>query len=154
VTPVAPEPLADLIARLDDAEHALVALGIPRCPACTLLPTSLAAVAAARPDLPLGIALLATPGDWAAREELLWPRGIHVSRSSVPALTLLERGRAVASRTGGAPAHVIDAWLAERLGPAARPVPPGETAEERAALGALAARRAQQTVVKSRRAAD
>jgi hypothetical protein len=151
---ITPEPLATLIARMDPHEHALVVLGIPRCPACMLMPTSLAAVAAARPGLPVGMALLATPEDWASREGLLWPRGIRVSRSSVPALVLLAHGQAVATRMGGAPAHVIDAWLAGHLGPAERPLPAVETPEERAALGALAERRAQQTVVKTRGIVD
>jgi len=147
---VLPEPLPGLISRVADADHALVGLGIPRCPACMLLPASLGAVAAARPTLVVGLALFERPEDWDLREELLWPRGIRVSRSSVPVLALLHRGEAVATRMGGAPAHLLDRWLAVHLGPASRPVPEGTTPAEAATLDAMAARRAQQTVVKGR----
>lgn len=149
-TDVHPEPLRELIARIADADRALVGLGIPRCPACMLLPASLGAVAAARPDLVVGLALFERPQDWDLREELLWPRGIRVSRSSVPVLALLSRGQAVATRMGGAPAHLLDRWLAEHLGAATSPVPEGTTASEAATLDAMSARRAQQTVVKGR----
>lgn len=144
------EPLRDLVARVADADHALIALGIPRCPACMLLPASLSAVAAARPGLPVGIALFERPEDWDLREELLWPRGIRVSRSSVPVLALLRSGEAVATRIGGAPAHLIDRWLDPHLGPAAIPVPEGPTEAEIGTLDAMSRRRAQQTVVKGR----
>jgi hypothetical protein len=147
---IRPEPLPALIARVAEADHALVGLGIPRCPACMLLPASLGTLAAARPDLVIGLALFERPEDWEQREELLWPRGIRVSRSSVPVLALMHRGQAVATRMGGAPAHLLDRWLAEHLGPATTPVPEGATAAETATLDAMAARRAQQTVVKGR----
>ncbi|MFN8121116.1 MAG: hypothetical protein U0237_01670 [Thermoleophilia bacterium] len=150
VPPVRPEPLRELIARVADAEHALVALGIPRCPACMLLPASLTAVAGARPGLPVGIALFERPEDWELREELLWPRGIRVSRSSVPVLALMRSGEAVATRMGGAPAHMIDRWLDPHLGPAAHPVPEAPTEAEAGALEAMSRRRAQQTIVKGR----
>lgn len=148
--PVRPEPLAELIDRVAGAPHALVALGIPRCPACMLLPASLSAIAAARPGLPIGIALFERPDDWELREALLWPRGIRVSRSSVPVLALLRDGEAVATRMGGAPAHMIDRWLEPHLGPAAHPLPDGPTEAETGTLDAMARRRAQQTVVKAR----
>jgi len=147
---VGPEPLRALMARVADAPEALVAFGIPRCPACMLLPASLAAVSAARPGLAVGIALLERPEDWALREELLWPRGIRVSRSSVPVLAVLRSGDAVATRMGGAPAHMIDRWLEPHLGRAARPVTEGPTPAEAGMLEAIAGRRAQQTVVKAR----
>jgi thioredoxin-like negative regulator of GroEL len=147
---LAAEPLGELIARLDRAPVALIALGIPRCPACEVLPASLAAVAAARPGLVVGHAVLATPGDWALRDELLWPRGVTVSRSSVPALALLRHGRAVARRAGGGPASAIDAWLAGELGPAERPIPAGPTEAERAAIACTAPRRAQRAAARGR----
>ena len=144
------EPLADLVARLDRASVALIALGIPRCPACQVLPVTLAAVAAARPGLAVGHAVLASAEDWALRDELLWPRGIRVSRSSVPALALLRDGRAVARRAGGGPASSIDAWLAGELGPAERPLPEGPTAAERVAIASTAPRRAQRVAARGR----
>lgn len=140
---IAPEPLAALVARLDGEPRALIALGIPRCPACRLLPASLGALAAARPGLAVGLALLDGPEDWALRETLLWPRGIRVSRGSVPALALLREGRAVAARPGGGPAHVIDGWLETLLGPAARSLAPALTRAEERALAQTAPRRAQ-----------
>jgi thioredoxin-like negative regulator of GroEL len=144
------EPLADLVARLDRAPVALIALGIPRCPACHVLPVTLAAVAAARPGLAVGHAVLAAPEDWALRDELLWPRGVTVSRSSVPALALLRDGRAVARRAGGGPASAIDAWLAGELGPAERPLSAGPTEAERAAIARTAPRRAQRAAARGR----
>lgn len=147
---IEPEPLPDLVRRIEDAEHAFIGLGIPRCPACMLLPASLGAISEARPGLTVGLALFREAADWDLREELLWPRGIRVSRSSVPVLAVLHRGTAVATRIGGAPAHMLDRWLDEHLGPAARPVTDTTTESERATLDAMAARRAQQTVVKGR----
>jgi hypothetical protein len=150
VSTVEPEPLGPLLARLDRAEWALLGLGMPRCPACDLLPASLAAVAAARPGLEVGITLFAAPDDWAERETVLWPRGISVSRASVPALVVLHRGEVVSTRQGSAPAHVLDAWLGELIGPAALPVPPGPTPDEEALLAASAPRRVQHLQVKGR----
>lgn len=144
------ETLPDLLARLDRAPLALLALGIPRCPACDLLPVTLSALVDARPGLETGVAILATPEDWAARETLLWPRGIRVSRASVPALVVLRHGEVVATRQGGAPAHALDVWLTEIAGPAETPVPPGPTPAERAALAGSAARRVQIQGVKTR----
>lgn len=140
---IRPEPLPELLGRLCEASEALLALAIPRCPACELLPATLAAVARSRPRLAVGIAILASPADWAARERLLWPRGIRVSRASVPALTILRDGRAVARRDGSAPARDLDRWLEEFLGPADVPIVEQPTAEERAALARTGARRAQ-----------
>ena len=53
------------------------------------------------PGLTIAIGEFATLG---APGELFWPRGIHVSRSSVPALALLADAEAVTSRPGGGPA--------------------------------------------------
>ena len=128
-------PLA--LERASAAPRALLALGMPGCAACLLLPASLAEVARARPGLTIAIGEFATVEDWALRERLLWPRGIHVSRASVPAMALLEGGEVVATRPGGGPAAVIDAWLAERLGPAAHPVPEGLAPGEAEALEGL-----------------
>ena len=133
------------------ARHGLLALGIPGCSACMLLPASLAEIQRARPDLTIAIAEFATPEDWLDRERLLWPRGIHVSRSSVPALALLADGVAIASRPGGGPAEVIDRWLESRLGPAAHPLTAGgPTPGELAALDSLSGRIAYQRAVKTR----
>ena len=150
IRPLQAEPLAELVARLDRAPLALIALGIPRCPACQVLPVTLAAVAAARPGLAVGHAVLAGPGDWALRDELLWPRGIRVSRSSVPALALLRDGRAVARRAGGGPAAAIDAWLEAELGPAELPLPEAPSEAERAAVACTAPRRAQRAAHRGR----
>jgi hypothetical protein len=150
VETIAPEPLGPLLARLDAAPWAVLALGIPRCPACDLLPATLGALAAARPGLAVGIGILATPEDWAQREALLWPRGIRVSRASVPALFVLREGRLAASRQGGAPAHALDVWLAGLAGPAETPVPPGPTALERESLARSAPRRVQHQQARSR----
>ncbi|MDX6646223.1 MAG: hypothetical protein QOK40_1950 [Miltoncostaeaceae bacterium] len=147
---VAAEPLADALARLDAAPAGLLALGIPRCPACQLLPATLDAIAAARPGLAIALVVLATPADWALRETLLWPRGVRVSRSSVPVLALLRGGRALASRAGSAPAHLLDAWVAVTLGPPERPLPAGLTAGEQAALAGTGARRAQRLRIRER----
>ena len=145
-----PEPLEPLLARLEGTEQALLGLGIPRCPACRLLPATLSALRAARPALAVGIHLFAGPEDWLARESALWPRGIRVSRSSVPVLVLLRGGEVVAQRPGSAPAHVLDAWLTEALGPAQRPLAASLTPGEEATLDAMAARRGQHDQIRSR----
>ena len=119
---VTASPLRDALARADAAPCALLALGIPLCPSCELLEASLAAVARSRPGLAVEIAALATAQEWADREELLWPRGIHVSRASVPVLVLLRDGAVVATRQGGGPSGAIDAWLAGLIGPAGLPL--------------------------------
>jgi hypothetical protein len=147
---LAPEPLPQLLARLEGEETALLALGIPRCPACRLLPATLAALRRARPSLAVGYALLAGPEEWELRERLLWPRGIRVSRGSVPVLVALRRGRALAQRPGSAPAHVLDGWLTEALGPPEVRLEAAPTDEERAALVEMAARRAQHEAVRGR----
>ncbi|MGI9538869.1 MAG: hypothetical protein ACR2N6_01825 [Miltoncostaeaceae bacterium] len=146
--PMSPEPLEGLITRLADAPLALVGLGIPRCPASELLAASLPAVEASRPGLSVGFALM-EGDDWSLRETLLWPRGIRVSRSSVPALSLLRGGSARAHRPGGGPAERIDSWLREVLGPPELPLEPGLTARERAALAEDPRRRAQHVAVKN-----
>jgi thioredoxin-like negative regulator of GroEL len=147
---VAPEPLADAVARLEAAPVALLALGMPRCSACQLLPATLEAIAGARPELEIALVMLATPADWRLREPLLWPRGVRVSPSSVPALALLREGRAVASRAGSGPAHVLDAWIAETLGPPGRPLAADLTEAERAALERTGPRRAQRLAIRGR----
>ena len=149
-TRVAAEPLGPLLARLERARWALLALGMPRCPACDLLPATLAALAGSRPGLAVGISLFAGPEDWAQREELLWPRGIRVSRSSVPALVVLRRGAVLATRQGGAPAHLLDAWLTGLMGPPERPLPPEPTEGEREILEASAGRRVQHLRLRER----
>lgn len=142
-------PIADALSVVARAPHGLLALGIPGCAACMLLPASLAEISRARPGLTIAIGEFATVQDWALREELLWPRGIHVSRSSVPALALLADGETIASRPGGGPAAAIDAWLAAVLGPAAHPLGDDPTAGEQAALDALGPRIAHHRSVKS-----
>jgi hypothetical protein len=140
-----PEAL-ELVSR---APLGLLALGIPGCGACMLLPASLAEIRRARPGLTVAIGEFASPEDWRERERLLWPRGIHVSRSSVPALALLAGGVVVASRPGAGPAAAIDRWLEGELGPAARPPRRGAaTPGELAALDALAGRIAHQRRLK------
>jgi hypothetical protein len=148
-----PRPVPDALELVAAAPRGLLALGIPGCGACLLLAASLAEVQRARPDLAVAIGEFATPADWRERERLLWPRGIHVSRSSVPALALLVDGEVVASRPGGGPAEAIDRWLEPIIGPADRPLGGGATPGELAALDALAGRIAHQRRVK-RRGAD
>ena len=147
---VTAEPLAEAVARLDAAPAGLLALGMPRCSACQLLPATLEAIAAVRPGLEIALVMLATPADWRLREPLLWPRGVRVSPSSVPVLALLREGRAIASRAGSGPAHVLDAWIAETLGPPARPLADGLTEAERAALERTGPRRAQRMAIRER----
>jgi len=146
--PLSSEPLRPLVERLAGEPRALLGLGIPRCPASELLAASLAEIAWARPSTPVGYALLAGPEDWALREEVLWPRDIQVSRSSVPSLCLMREGHAAARRLGGGPAAAIDAWLCELLGPAERELAGEVTERERRALSRHAARSAQHVSVK------
>ncbi len=120
--PVHPEPLASAISRVDIAGWALLAVGRPACPACELLEASLGVVAAARPDLVVASTELASPEDWSARETVLWPRGIRVSRASMPTLVLLRDGVAVDHRHAGGPAAAVDTWLATHLGPGTTPL--------------------------------
>jgi hypothetical protein len=130
--------LEEGLAAADAAGTALVALGMPSCPSCELLDAALATIGRSRSGLWVGIATLATPEDWAARERLLWPRGIHVSRASVPALVVLRDGEVLAMRQGGGPASAIDAWLTAVLGPPDLPLEPGITGDEAARLDSLA----------------
>jgi thioredoxin-like negative regulator of GroEL len=94
----------------------------------------------------------ASPDDWRERERLLWPRGIHVSRSSVPVLVALAGGRVLGTRAAGGPAHGIDRWLDPLLGPAEHPLAPGPTPAEAEALDDLAGLIAGQRMVKHRHA--
>ena len=117
-----------------------------------LLPASLAEIARVRPGLVVAIGEFASIDDWRWREELLWPRGIRVSRSSVPALALLVGGgEVVATRPGGGPAMVIDRWLEPSLGPAAQPLGDEPTPAELAALEAAIVVIARHRAVKSSR---
>jgi len=150
--PVVPVlPPEEALALVAAAPRAVLGLTMPMCSACMLLPASLAEVGRARPDVTVAIAELASPADWEARERLLWPRGIHVSRASVPAMALLVDGEVVARRQGGGPAGAIDAWLAAHLGPAARPLGPDPTPAELAALDAIGDHLAGQRAAKSMR---
>ncbi|MEQ8833515.1 MAG: hypothetical protein RIB67_03615 [Miltoncostaeaceae bacterium] len=148
----APIPVPDALAAAVDAPVALLGLGMPRCGACLLLPASLAEVVRVRPGLTAVMGEFRDLADWRLREELLWPRGIHVSRSSVPAMALLRAGEVVATRSGGGPAHVIDAWLTPHLGPAAHALPEAPTPAEHAAFAEAGPRIAQQRAVKRERA--
>ena len=58
-------------------------------------------------------------------------------------------GRALA-RAGSAPAHLLDVWVAEALGPPEQPLKPGLTPFERAALAATGSRRAQRLRIRER----
>lgn len=148
VRPLEPLPLLDAVRRVDGAQTALLALGIPRCGACEVLPASLGVIAAARPDLTVAYGLLSSAEEWAARADLLWPRGIRVARASVPAMALLVDGSAVARRYAGGPARAIDDWLEAFLGPADAP-PGAEPADlELEALESTTLRRARQILVK------
>lgn len=147
-----PRSVAEALAGVAEAPRGLLALGMPGCAACMLLPASLAEIRRVRPDLTVAIGEFATLEDWAQREELLWPRGIHVSRSSVPALALLAQGEVIATRPGGGPAFAIDRWLEGPLGPAAQPLGSAPTEGELAALDALAGVIARHRGVKRQRA--
>ena len=101
-------PPDEALALVEAAPRAVLGLTMPLCSACMLLPASLAEVRRARPDVTVAIAELASPADWEARERLLWPRGIHVSRASVPAMALLVDGAVIARRQGDARARAGD----------------------------------------------
>lgn len=147
--PPQPQPVEAALAAVSAAPLGLLGLTMPLCGACVLLPASLAEVRRARPGLAVAVGEFATVADWGRREDLLWPRGIHVSRSSVPALALLRDGEVVASRAGGGPAEAIERWLEPILGPPENPLPPdGPTDRELAALDAIAATVAHQRSVK------
>lgn len=132
--PVTPTDVSTALERVAAAPVGLLGLAMPLCGACLLLPASFAEIARVRPGITVAIGEFADVADWRLRETLLWPRGIHVSRASVPAMALLIDGRTVATRPGGGPACVIDAWLTPHLGPAERALPDGPTAAERRAL--------------------
>ena len=149
-----PMRVKEALALIESAPRGLLALGMPRCSACMLLPASLAELGPVRPDLVVAIGEFATPEDWAEREPLLWPRGIHVSPSSVPTLALFVGGVVVASRPGGGPAAAIDRWLHPHLGPAARPLPDGPTPGELSALDEIGAHVARQRGAKLMRAGE
>ncbi len=149
--PVVPVSVPDALAAVIAAPAGLLALGMPGCAACALLPASLAEIGRVRPGLTIAVGEFTSIDDWAVREELLWPRGIHVSRSSVPALALLVGGEVVASRPGGGPAFVIDRWLEGVLGPAAESLGGEPTPGELAALDAQAPVIARHRAVKRQR---
>ncbi len=151
---IIPTTVEDALSRVVDAPVGILALGIPRCPATILLAPSLEVIAAARPGLPITLGILATATDWASRDELLWPRGIHISRSIVPVVALLRDGHAVATRRGGAPAYVIDEWLTSLIGSGQTPLAGALSDDESAQLALLARRRAQHAAVKGRGSAD
>jgi hypothetical protein len=138
------------MAEVEAAERAVVVIGRPVCPACQLTGASLEAIGEARPDVLLVFVEMWGPEDWAIRGDELWPRGISVSPSAVPAVALMEKGTVVATRHGAIPAHGLDAWIAESFGPAAVPVPEGVTGAEQAVLDRTAGRRAQHDAVKGR----
>lgn len=150
ITAVNARDLADHIAAIDAAPRALMSMGRPVCPACQVLDAGMQAIANARPDLPIYVVHLETDDDWAAREAVLWPRDIRVSRSTTPAMVLLEHGHVVARRQGAAPAHLVDRWIGEHFGPAATPVAEGVTDAEQRVLDRTTGRRAQHLAVKAR----
>jgi hypothetical protein len=151
VREVEPLPVARALAAVVDAPVGLLGLGMPRCGACLLLPASFAEIRRVRPGITAAIGEFASVEDWAERERLLWPRGIHVSRSSVPAMALLVDGEVIATRSGGGPATVIDAWLTPHLGPASESLPDGPTEAEREAFDRASGRIAHQRHVKRSR---
>jgi hypothetical protein len=144
-------PVPEALAVVVEAERGLLGLGMPGCAACILLPASLAEVARSRPGLVVAMGEFASIDDWRWREQLLWPRGIRVSRSSVPALALLAGGEVIATRPGGGPAMVIDRWLEASLGPAEHPLGDEPTPAELEALGAVTGVIARHRAVKSSR---
>lgn len=151
VIAIEPVTVADALEIVAGAPAGLLGLGMPRCGACMLLPASFAEIRRVRPELTVAIGEFASLDDWAERERLLWPRGIHVSRSSVPAMALLIAGEVVATRPGGGPACVIDAWLTPHLGSAREPLPDGPTPAEREAFDRASGRIAHQRHVKQAR---
>lgn len=148
--PVRPVPLADAVAQVVAAPVGLLALGRPGCPACELLEVTLGIVAAVRPGLVVASAELDTPEEWAQRESLLWPRGIRVSRASMPTLVLLREGRAQDHRHAGGPAAQIDEWLTDHLGPGDITLT-GVSEVERRALSDVAALRERHLDLRARR---
>lgn len=102
--------LADAVRRIENAGQGLLGIGIPRCPASALLQASLGAIADDDPRRVVAMSTLRTTDDWAERETCLWPRGIRVSRASVPVVARYADGRWL-TRQGAAPATVLSAWL-------------------------------------------
>lgn len=139
-----PEPtpavysLGEGLAAADAAGTALIAFGVPLCPSCELLDATLGTIQRSRRGLWVGIVALATRQDWAAREWLLWPRGIHVSRACLPVLTVLHGGEVLSTRQRGGPAAVIDPWLTKALGPPDIPLTGGIDGDEATRLDAVA----------------
>ena len=150
ITTVNARDLAGRIEAIDTEPRVLMAMGRPVCPACQVLEAGLQAVATARPDLAIYVVNLETDDDWAAREAVLWPRDIRVSRSTTPAMVLLARGRVVARRQGAAPAHQVDEWISEHFGQSDTPVVEGLTDAEQHVLDRTSDRRAQHHAVKAR----
>lgn len=151
---LSPMTVPEALALVVEASSGLLALGVPGRAACRLLPASLAEVQRVRPDLTIAIGEFRGVEDWGAREELLWPRGIRVSRSSVPAMALLVDGEVIASRPGGGPAFVIERWLGPLLGLSPHRFGDHPTAGEVAALDAQAQVIARHRAVKHRRDAS
>lgn len=150
---ILPTPLEDAVDQAFDAQCALLALGIPLCPSCELLKETLGAIAWSRPQLRVLLATMDRQEDWDARETLLWPRGIHVSRASIPVIVVVRQGSVVATRHGGGPAVSLDGWLTEQGVVAERQLEAGFTDGEDAALAALAGTRASLLAMKAARSA-
>lgn len=138
------------MAEIEAVERAVVVIGRPVCPACQVTGASLEAIGEARPDVLLVFVEMWGPEDWAIRKDELWPRGISVSPSAVPAVVLMEKGVVVDTRHGAVPAHGLDDWISQSFGPSTHPVPEGLTDAEQAVLDRTAARRAQHDAVKER----
>ncbi len=138
-------PLADALRRIEDAGRGLLGIGIPRCPASALLHASLGAVGREAPRRVVAMSTLRTTEDWAARETCLWPRGIRVSRASVPVVARYADGHWI-TRQGTAPASVLRAWLDD-----SDASPGGELhQDERRVLEDTAPRRAQHQAARDR----
>lgn len=146
MTPAPPDtPLADAVRRIENAGGGLLGIGIPRCPASALLQASLGAVADGDPDRVVAMSTLRTTDDWAERETCLWPRGIRVSRASVPVVARYADGQWV-TRQGAAPASVLSAWLDGTEGRASDEL----HRDERRVLEDTAPRRAQRQAARQR----
>ena len=150
---IEPTPLVDAVEQAFAAPVALLALGIPVCPSCELLKVTLGAIGDARPTLRVLLATMDSQADWDARETVLWPRDIRISRASVPVLVLVQQGAVVESRHGGGPAASMDAWLTTLIGPPERPLATGLTDAEHEALDGLAGVRANILAAKASRSA-
>lgn len=142
--------LAGRMPEITAAEHAVLVIGRPVCPACQVTGAGLDAIGRARPGLVMAFVEMWGPEDWRARTEPGWPEGVSVSPSAVPAIALMARGRVVATRFGAVPAHDLDQWMDGFFGPADTPVPEGISAGEQEVLDRTAARRAQHDAVKGR----